>query len=159
MNSLSLTSPVFEDGGRVPDRYAYKAKNVNPPLRVENVPEEAESLALVVDDPDAKEATGKVFDHWVVWNIPPDVEDIGESWAVEDAEEGANGLGESGFLGFNPPDREHTYQFRLYALDTTLELEPGASKGELEAAMTGHVLAEAHLEGTFAPSQVPEEES
>ena len=157
MSDMILTSPVFEDAGRLPDKYAYKSENINPPLNVEGVPESAATLALVVDDPDAREATGKVFDHWVVWNIDPDCSRIPEGWDV-DALEGENGIGETGFLGFNPPDNEHTYKFKLYALDSELDIEAGSSKETLESAMDGKIVAEALLEGTFAPSQVPDEE-
>jgi Raf kinase inhibitor-like YbhB/YbcL family protein len=159
MSSLTLTSPGFDDGERMPDHYAYTAENVNPPLSVAGVPAEARSLALIVDDPDAEAATGTVFDHWVVWNIAPDRTHIPEGWAAGDdgAVEGANGLGEPGFLGFNPPDREHVYKFRLYALEATLDLPAGASKADLRAAMADHVLAETLLEGRFAPEQVPDD--
>lgn len=155
MNDLTLTSSVFDDGERIPDKYAYFAENVNPPFRIRNVPDGAASLALVIDDPDAKEATGKVFDHWVAWNIDPTVAEIPEGWDV-DAVEGENGIGATGFLGFNPPDGEHIYKVRLYALDRELALESGSSKGDLQAAMEGHVIDEALLEGRFAPEQVPE---
>lgn len=159
MSNLTLTSPAFDDGERMPDRYAYAAENLNPPLSVAGVPAEANSLALIVDDPDAEAATGKVFDHWVVWNIAPDRTRVPEGWAVEEdgALEGANGLGEPGFLGFNPPDGEHTYKFRLYALDATLDLPAGASKDELRTAMSDHLLAETLLEGRFAPDQLPDD--
>ena len=99
-----------------------------------------------------------MFDHWVAWNIDPGTEMIPEGWGVDGAVEGANGIGETGFLGFNPPDGEHTYKFRLYALDTELDLDSGASKADLRAAMEGHILDETLLEGTFAPDQVPDEE-
>jgi hypothetical protein len=148
---MRLSSPAFEDGGPIPDRYGYTASNVNPPLTVEGVPEAAVSLALIVDDPDAMEPAGKVWDHWVVWNVPPDVEEIPEGWSVAGATEGRNDYGESGYGGPNPPDREHTYRFRLYALDEPLSLSASATKADLRAAMEGHVLAEAELTGTYAP--------
>jgi hypothetical protein len=151
MPALTLSSQAFEDGAAIPEKYGYTQANVNPPLEIDGVPEDAESLALVVDDPDAMEPAGKVWDHWVVWNIPADRDSIPEDWAAEETIQGHNDYGDTGYGGPNPPDREHTYRFRLYALDTTLDLGRGATKADLESAMDGHVLAEAGLEGTFAP--------
>lgn len=149
--SLELTSQAFADGARIPDQYGYTAANVNPPLSIAGQPPEIESLALLVDDPDAMEPAGKIWDHWVVWNVDPEREQVPEGWDAAGATEGRNDYGERGYGGPNPPDREHTYRFRLFALDTDLSLEPGASAADLEAAMAGHVLEEALLEGTFAP--------
>jgi len=151
MDELTLTSPAFGDGERIPERFGYTAANENPPLQVEGVPAGTESLALVVDDPDAVEPAGTVWDHWVVWNVDPEVDEIPEAWDAAGAVQGRTDYGETGYGGPNPPDREHTYRFVVYALDATLDLEAGATKADLEAAMEGHVLAEATLEGTYAP--------
>jgi len=151
MASLTLASPAFADGEPIPDRYGYAAANVNPPLEIDGVPDGTASLALVMDDPDAVEPAGKIWDHWVVWNVDPGTGRIPEQWDAAGAVEGDNDFGERGYGGPNPPDREHTYRFRLFALDAPLDLEPGASAAQLETAMEGHVLAEAQLEGTFAP--------
>lgn len=118
---------------------------------VDGVPADAVSLALVVDDPDAVEPAGKVWDHWVVWGIDPGVGRIPEDWDAAEATEGGNDFGEPGYGGPNPPDREHTYRFRCFALDAAVDLPSGASKAALEDAFEGHVLARARLEGTFAP--------
>lgn len=149
MTDLSLTSPAFDDGGPIPEEYGYEEQNVNPPLHVAGVPEEAASLALVMDDPDAKPVAGKVWDHWVLYNIPAETTQIREDEAP--GVEGANDFGEAGYGGPNPPDKEHTYVFTLYALDTELDLSQGATKEEVENAMEGHVLAKDVLEGTYAP--------
>jgi Raf kinase inhibitor-like YbhB/YbcL family protein len=149
--TLTLSSPAFADGDRIPDRYGYTAADVNPPLDIAAVPADAVSLALIVDDPDAVEPAGTVWDHWLVWQIAPDRERIPEDWDVGSAVEGINDYGETGYGGPNPPDREHTYRFRLFALDSALELEAGADKAALEAAMDGHVLEEARLTGTYSP--------
>ncbi|MFB6086849.1 MAG: YbhB/YbcL family Raf kinase inhibitor-like protein [Halodesulfurarchaeum sp.] len=149
--SLELNSPAFGDGERIPEKYGYTAANVNPPLSIAGQPPGTEALALVVDDPDAVEPAGKVWDHWLVWNIDPTRETIPEDWDATSAIEGRNDYGESGYGGPNPPDREHTYRFRVYALDTTLDLAAGARKATLESAMEGHVLDEVLLEGTFVP--------
>jgi Raf kinase inhibitor-like YbhB/YbcL family protein len=151
VSDLRLESPAFEDGARIPEKYGYTEADVNPPLRIENVPDTAESLVLIVDDPDAMEPAGKIWDHWLVWDIDPDVGEIPEDWDAEDATEGQNDYGEHGYGGPNPPDREHTYRFRVYALDTTLDLSPSADTNDLEDEMMGQVLANARLEGTYAP--------
>ncbi|MFB6087014.1 MAG: YbhB/YbcL family Raf kinase inhibitor-like protein [Haloarculaceae archaeon] len=152
MADLTLSSPAFADGDRIPREYGYDEGNVNPPLEIANVPQGAESLVLIVDDPDAREPAGKIWDHWVVWNVPPDTGEIPEDWSPSDGVvEGQNDYGETGWGGPNPPDREHTYRFLLYALDTTLDLGPGASKDDVYDAAEGHVVGKARLEGTYAP--------
>lgn len=149
MSDLSLTSPAFDDGDRIPEEYGYTERNVNPPLEIGGVPDDAESLSLIVDDPDAKEPAGKVWDHWIVWNVPPGTETIPADWDADDAAEGTNDYGDPGYGGPNPPDRAHTYRFDLYALDTTLDLGTDADADALEDAMDGHVLAQTRLEGTY----------
>ena len=153
MTRLELTSPAFDDGGRIPETYGYDRDNVNPPLEVAGIPDNTESLALIVDDPDAMEGPGETFDHWVVWNAPATKTRVPEDWSPEDddASEGQNGFGEAGYGGPRPPDGEHTYRFRLFALDAELDLDSSASADDLEAAMAEHVLTETQLDGTFAP--------
>jgi Raf kinase inhibitor-like YbhB/YbcL family protein len=153
MPDLQLTSPAFEDGGTIPETYGYTAANVNPPLEISGVPSSATSFLLVVDDPDAREPAGKIWDHWVVWNVPADIGTIPEEWDArgDGATEGENDYGETGWGGPNPPDREHSYRFLLYALDTSLDLGTGASKDDAYDAAEGNVVDKAHLEGRFAP--------
>ncbi len=151
MASFRLSSPEFDDGDPLPDRTGYTAENVNPPLTIEGVPEGTRSLALIMDDPDAMEPAGKIWDHWLVWDIPPDQGSIPEAWSADSAAEGINDYGEEGYGGPNPPDREHTYRFRLYAVDTTLDLPSGADRDTVEEALDGHVLDDTLLEGTYAP--------
>jgi len=150
---MRLTSDAFDDGDPIPEQYGYRAANVNPPLDIHDVPDEAETLALVVDDPDAVEPAGKVWDHGVVWNLPAATTSIPADFDPPSAGgvEGRNDYGEVGYGGPNPPDREHTYRFVARALDTTLALDSGETKAALEAAVEGHVLAEARLTGTYAP--------
>jgi Raf kinase inhibitor-like YbhB/YbcL family protein len=150
---MRLTSDAFADGEPIPERYGYLVENVNPPLSIEDPPGDAETLAVVVDDPDAMEPAGKVWDHWIVWNIPADTTEISADFdpTTVGATEGTNDYGEVGYGGPNPPDREHTYRFVAYALDTSPDLDRGATKAELEDAMEGHALAEARLTGTYAP--------
>jgi Raf kinase inhibitor-like YbhB/YbcL family protein len=151
MTALEVTSPAFANGEPIPERYGYTAENVNPTLEIEGVPEETESVALVMDDPDAVEPAGKIWDHWLVWNIDPTTSTIPEDWDASEVVEGRNDFGERGYGGPNPPDREHTYRFRLFALDQRLDLDANATKDQLESAMDGKVIAEAQLEGTYAP--------
>lgn len=149
MGTITLTSPAFGDGERIPRKYGYDAENVNPPLEIRDVPEEAETLALIVDDPDALEPAGKVWDHWIVWNIPPDLTTIPEGWNPEKAEEGTNDFGEVGYGGPSPPDTEHRYRFKLFALETELELPVDTDAEALGSAMDGHVLERTQLDGTY----------
>ncbi|MFB6136954.1 MAG: YbhB/YbcL family Raf kinase inhibitor-like protein [Halobacteriaceae archaeon] len=148
---LTLTSPVFDDGDAIPDRYGREYDNVNPPLTIEDVPADAESLALVLDDPDAEAIAGKVWDHWVVWNVPATAEGIPENGLTDGAVEGTNDFDEVGYDGPAPPEEEHTYRFELYALDTALDLSTDAGADELRTAVTGHVLDSTTLAGTFSP--------
>jgi Raf kinase inhibitor-like YbhB/YbcL family protein len=148
---MQLTSSVFDNGEPIPRQYGYTADNVNPPLRVAGVPASAASLALIMDDPDAVEPAGKIWTHWLIWNIDPAVSEIPEDWGAVGATEGDNDYGETDYGGPNPPDGRHTYRCQLYALDTTLSLPAGASEDELENDIEGHIVAETVLEGTYAP--------
>jgi Raf kinase inhibitor-like YbhB/YbcL family protein len=149
MGDLTLTSNAFDDGEQIPAEYGYEAENVNPPLQIDGVPAAAESLAIVVDDPDAVEPAGKVWDHWIVWNIPPDTETIPAGWDPSRAKQGTNDYGSVGYGGPNPPDSEHRYRFKLFALDTTLDLDSQTDAAALGEAMDGHVLAQTQLDGTY----------
>jgi len=152
MTELTLSSPAFADGDPIPEQYGYDAANVNPPLEIDGVPETTESLVLIMDDPDAMEPAGKVWEHWIVWNLPRDTESIPKDWSPSsEIVEGENDFGEKGYGGPAPPDREHTYRFGLYALDSTLDLGAEATKDEVTHAMGGHVIDHAELDGTYAP--------
>ncbi|RRJ33692.1 YbhB/YbcL family Raf kinase inhibitor-like protein [Halocatena pleomorpha] len=151
MSNLELTSPAFADGEPIPDEYSYTERNANPPLSIATVPTKSESLALIIDDPDARAPAGKVWDHWVVWNIDPDRTEIPSKWEPTEAIEGTNDYGDVGYGGPNPPDRRHTYRFKLYALDSPLNLQPASTKAAVENAMKGHIIAHTTLTGTAAP--------
>lgn len=151
MIKLKITSPVFSDGEKIPRKYGYTNKNINPPLEISGVPENTRSLALVMDDPDAIEPAGKVWDHWVLWNIPPKIETIEEDNVPNEANEGRNDYKKIDYGGPNPPDKEHTYIFKLYALDRKLNLKSGSTKSDLEEAMKGHIIDKTKLTGTYAP--------
>ena len=148
-DGLALRSPAFDDGGSIPRQYGRNGADVNPPLEVTGVPDDAAALAVVVDDPDAVEAAGEVFVHWLVWNVP--LTTVPENWSPETAVEGTNDFGEVGYGGPAPPDGPHTYRFKCFALDGTLELEAGATVEKFGPALEGRVLARAQLEGTYAP--------
>lgn len=151
--ALSVSSPAFTDGGRIPDRFGYEEQNVNPQLDLSGVPEDAATLAVVVDDPDAQQVADIIWDHWVVWNIPPDQRVIPEGWdpSNADAVEGQNDYGEQAYGGPNPPKEVHEYRFQVYALDTEFGLPETAGADALRAAMKGHVLDEAEITGRYGP--------
>lgn len=150
---MKLTSMAFAAGGKIPAKYTCDGDNINPPLEISDVPDGAKSLALIMDDPDIPEVVklrlGKnVFEHWIAFNIPPDTTQIPEGREVGTA--GQNSSGKSGYTGPCPPDREHRYFFKLYALDTTLDLQDSTDKARLEKAMGGHILGQAEIMGTFS---------
>ncbi len=148
---MKIESNAFQNGGEIPRKYGYKKDNVNPTLKINDVPTDAKSLALVMDDPDAMGAVGKVWVHWVVWNIDPSTEKINENSISSDSIQGKTDFGEIAYGGPAPPDKEHTYLFKLYALDDKLSLDEGSTKSQLEEAMKNHVIAESKLEGRYAP--------
>ncbi|MGQ0606808.1 MAG: YbhB/YbcL family Raf kinase inhibitor-like protein [Candidatus Nitrosotenuis sp.] len=148
---MILQSPSFEDGKEIPKKYGYKNGNVSPPLIIKEIPPETKSLVLIMDDPDAMGAVGKVWIHWVVWNIDTKESEIKESHLSKDAVEGITDFGEIGYGGPAPPDKRHTYVFKLYALNSKLSLRRGATKKQVEEAMQNHIIAQTLLSGTYAP--------
>jgi Raf kinase inhibitor-like YbhB/YbcL family protein len=150
--SLSLTSPVFEENGLIPAKYTCDGENVSPELRVSGVPDGTQSLILVMDDPDipesVKEARGiEKFDHWAVYNIPADTTVIPEGAAIGTG--GLNTRGEPSYTGPCPPDREHRYVFRLYALSGMLNFIQAPTLDEIETAAQGMMLGKAELIGRY----------
>jgi len=148
---MKIESNAFQNGGEIPRKYGYKKDNVNPALIINDVPADAKSLALVMDDPDAMGAVGKVWVHWIVWNIDPSTGQINENSIPSNSIQGKTDFGEIAYGGPAPPDKEHTYLFKLYALDDKLSLDEGSTKSQLEDAMKNHVIAESKLEGRYAP--------
>lgn len=148
---MKLTSSAFINGSQIPDRYGYKFDNVNPPLKIENIPDDAISLVLIMDDPDAFSAVGKIWVHWTLWNISPHISEILENSIPDDCVQGITDFEEIGYGGPAPPDKIHTYIFKVFALDTILDLKEGCTRIQLEAAMIGHIISEANLTGTFSP--------
>lgn len=151
MGDVQLTSPAFETGGSIPQKYGRDAQNINPPLSITNVPAEAEALTLIMDDPDAVDPAGEVWLHWLVWNIPPAKTEIPAGWKPKTAVEGTNDFGTRGYGGPDPSNQQHTYRFKLYTLRTTLDLANSASKHEVGTAMQDNRLSQTQLQGTYAP--------
>ena len=151
MGKFSITSSAFSSGEEIPKKYGYKNDNVSPPIKIRGVPSDANSLALIMDDPDAMKAVGRVWVHWIVWNIDPTISEISEGSSPSGSVEGKTDFGEIGYGGPAPPDKKHTYIFKLFALKTKLDLKKGSTKAQLEEEMNGQILDQAILKGTFAP--------
>ncbi|NBF40899.1 MAG: YbhB/YbcL family Raf kinase inhibitor-like protein [Spirochaetes bacterium] len=143
---MHITSSAFEHNERIPAKYTCNGQNINPPLRIEDIPPGTQSMAIIVDDPDAP---GKTFLHWLIWDIEP-TNEIGENTAP--GTQGRTDFGKPAYGGPCPPSGTHRYFFRVYALGTTLGLPEGSSRADLEQAMKGHVLAEAEIIGLYAQS-------
>ena len=149
--TLSFTSEAFENGGVIPKKYGYKHGNISPPLKINEIPENTVSLVLIMDDPDAMGAVGKIWVHWILWNIDPKITRFEENSIPSDCIEGETDFGEIGYGGPAPPDKEHTYIFKLYALDQKLNIAKGSTKMQLEESMKNHIIAETRLEGRYSP--------
>ena len=142
--TLYITSNSFPANGSIPGKYSCEGQNIHPALEVKGTPSATQTLALILDDPDAKGG----FVHWVTFNIKPG-ETIMEGGSP--GIEGNNGSGKKGYTGPCPPAGSgvHHYHFRVYALDATLDLPEGADRSQLEAAMKGHILAQGDLVGLY----------
>ena len=183
MGTFNSQVPPFHMERRLPRKFGYKNGNISTPLAISGIPAEAKSLALIMDDPDAMGAVGKVWVHWVFWNIPtiqrsrdtPEGREMMKQFYKDNAKgmmfasgkhleelnrdfrhwtgatEGMTDFDEEGYGGPAPPDKRHTYVFKLYALDSRLDLPEGSTKSELEKAMEGHIIEQATLTGTYAP--------
>lgn len=149
---MRLTSPVFEHNNTIPTTYTCQDSDINPPLRIHDTPTEAVSLVLICDDPDAAtdpNGPGETFDHWVLWNIPPRIQEIPENSTPQNAQVGINSMEETEYMGPCPPTGAHRYFFRLYALDTELDLPEESDAESVEDALAGHVIAQTELIGTY----------
>lgn len=150
---LILQSTAFQDGEPIPPQYTRDGDDISPPLSWSGVPDNARTLALICEDPDAPRGT---FTHWVLWNLPIDATSLAEDVPNKEILENGvmQGLNDFEGLGYNGPcpplgHGTHRYFFRLYALDRTLNLEPNATKDELLQVMQGHILAQGALMGTY----------
>ena len=150
--TLSLSSTAFKEGDKIPVKYTCDGEDISPPLEWGEPPQKTQAFVLIVDDPDAP---GGVFTHWVLFNIPGDVRQLGEGVPAQErlqsgALQGKNDFGRIGYGGPCPPrGPAHRYRFTAYALDKTLDLKPGISKKQLLDGMKGHVLAQGQLMGTY----------
>jgi len=146
-SSISITSSSFQAGGDIPAKFTCDGTNVSPALQLGGVPNEAKSLVLIVDDPDAPRG---LFTHWIIWNIDPKTTRVAENSAPAAGVQGTNDFGKRNYGGPCPPSGTHRYFFKIFALDTKLELKPNARRAELDAAMRGHVLAQGELMGRYS---------
>jgi Raf kinase inhibitor-like YbhB/YbcL family protein len=144
---LTLTSDAFANGQSIPAKYTCKGKNISPALAWTEPPAGTQSLALIMDDPDAP---GGTWVHWVLFNIPVGTRTLPEDLHVSDISVGKNSWGDMRYGGPCPPGGTHRYFFKLYALDSNLSLSPGATKDQVLKAMDGHTLAQGELVGTFS---------
>jgi len=147
---MKLTSSVFGHDQKIPSKYTCDGKNTNPPLSISDVPVGTRSLALIMEDPDVpkKLRADGMWDHWVVFNMPPDLKEIQEGKEPEGAA-GVGTNGDTGYFGPCPPDREHRYFLKLFALDTMLDLPAKPTKKDVEKAMEDHVLEKTELMGRY----------
>ncbi len=149
-HTITVRSPAFQHEQPIPSKYTCDGENMSPPLAIDGVPENAISLVLLMEDPDVPTTIREdgMWDHWVLFNIPPKTTRIAEG----EAPEGMTGVTTSGTVTYGgpcPPDGQHRYYFNVFALDTTLRLPIGATKKDIQRAMEGHVIAQGELMGTY----------
>jgi Raf kinase inhibitor-like YbhB/YbcL family protein len=149
---MQLTSTAFTEGAPIPGKYTCNDKNVSPPLKWSGIPPGAKALVLIVDDPDAPSGT---WVHWVLYDLPATVSELAEDvpksqYVAGLAKQGLNDFHHLGYGGPCPPQgKPHRYFFKLYALDTPLDLKPGSTRKDVEHAMGKHILASGQLMGTY----------
>jgi Raf kinase inhibitor-like YbhB/YbcL family protein len=148
---IKITSSAFENEGLIPPKYTCDGADISPPLQWEGVPEATKSIALISDDPDAPMGT---WVHWVLFNLPADTKELAENIPPDEtlpngARQGMSDFRRIGYGGPCPPSGTHRYFFKIYALDTELDLAPGADKSDLLEAMEGHTLGQGQLIGKY----------
>ena len=144
---MYIQSTAFGNNGKIPGVYTCDGENISPPLTFSGVPKSAQSLVLIMDDPDAPSG---VWVHWLLWNIRAETQTIEEGETPKEAVAGTTSFGVAQYGGPCPPNGEHRYFFKLYALDAELELPKETTKEGLEEAMTGHVLDKSELVGYYS---------
>jgi Raf kinase inhibitor-like YbhB/YbcL family protein len=152
ISGLEVTSPVLHENEVIPEQFTCDSTDESPELHISGLPEGTESIALLVEDPDAP---GGIFAHWLVFNLPPDTKSLSQGFPHDPeldngARQGRNSAGSIGYTGPCPPKGTHRYFFRFYALDTMLDLPPGATRREFKDAIRGHILAEGRLMGLYS---------
>ena len=145
VENMKLTSPAFENNKEIPSEYTCDGSDTSPELNIADVPENTKSLVLINDDPDAPVGT---WDHWIVFNMPTTTNKINKG-REPTGTAGKNSWGRTGCGGPCPPSGTHRYFFKLYALDTELDLAEGTTKKDIEAAMEGHIIDKTELVGTY----------
>ncbi len=147
---MKISSSAFAPNAMIPEKYTCEGTDTIPPLSISDVPAGVKSLVLIMDDPDVPRnlRPDGNWDHWVVWNIPPDTRAIAEGTAPRGVQ-GKNSWGRNDYGGPCPPDRQHRYFFKLFALDTELELPVSSGKREVLATIEGHVIARTELVGVY----------
>ena len=144
---MTITSSAFQPNELIPEEYGYHGHNINPPLTFSEVPAEAKSLVLLLEDPDAPDG---VFTHWILYNMSPATLQILKGQLPLAAHQATNDFDQHTYAGPSPPHGKHRYFFKLFALDTTLKVEPTDKRQQIYDAMKGHVIAQAELIGVFA---------
>lgn len=147
--AFQLSSPAFTDGDTIPELYTCKGRNVSPPLRIQGVPAGTDNLALIMHDPDAPNGD---YTHWLLWNINPDITDLGEQDVPNGAIPGTNSAGHTSFIGPCPPSGIHRYVFDLYALDAPLDIAAGADRKTVMDAIADHQIDRTTLTGVYSAS-------
>jgi len=145
-NTMKIFSTAFNHNGNIPAKYTCDGENISPPLEISSVPPMAKSIVLIVDDPDAQAGT---WVHWVLFNIPPKTAQIAENSMPEGATEGTTSFGKPGWGGPCPPSGAHHYQFKIYALDTVLQIPASSTKADLEKEMANHILDHGQTIGLY----------
>lgn len=143
---MKIISSAFQEGAEIPGKYSRQGGSASPPVRIEGAPENAKSLVLIVDDPDAPVG---LFTHWLLWNIDPKTTEIPDKSMPKGAVQGTNDYPTLGYGGPQPPSGTHRYYFKIFALDQRLNLLAGAKRKELDKAMNGHVIAQGQLMGRY----------
>ncbi len=149
---ITVTSTAFSEGGKIPSRYSCDGQDISPPISWTKGPTETKSYALISDDPDAPMGT---WVHWVIYNIPATVTSLqenmpGQPRLADGTLQGTNDFKRHGYGGPCPPGGTHRYYFKVYALDTKLDADPGITKKKLLKAMEGHIIARGELMGTYS---------
>ncbi len=144
--NMVIKSPDFKDNEFIPSVYTCEGENISPQIDFYDVPSDAQSLVLIMDDPDTSMGT---FNHWIMWNISPETKTISQNSIPLKATCGLNSANKKGYIGPCPPSGTHRYFFKLYALNTTLNLSENSKVLELQNAITGHIIAEAQMFGLY----------
>lgn len=152
--SFQITSSAFTQGGQIPQKYTADGEDISPPLAWTGAPQNTESFTITCEDPDASGQGGGAFFHWIIFNIPGNVTELAEGIPAQGtldngAKQGTNDMGVIGYSGPSPPSGTHRYAFKIYALDTLLTLEPGATKQQVNDAMEGHILGQTQITGKY----------